>query len=209
MLASGTRKNFRFFLRSCSFTEREPVAKLISSTFQPCRCIASLRALRRDAYWFSAANLALRRYWSVISDIRLYSRMHNTPALFPIGRWTAIPSGLILQNLFIAIVSLDWPSWTLLDSSRVRGRSIPRVLAAFHIAACVIFRYCKPSISSGISFQIVWRHLSPEVHKNSHSGDANRTSSPWIRRQRFVNRPSASQRRGPYIGHTYPILFPS
>ena len=174
MLASGTRKNFRFFLRACSFTEREPVAKLISSTFQPCRCIASLRALRRDDYWFSAANLALRRYWSVISDIRLYSRMQNTPALFP-----------------------------------MRGRSIPRVLVAFHIAASVIFRFCKPSISSGISFQIVWRHLSPEVHKNSHSGDANRTSSPWIRRQRFVNRPSASQRRGPYIGHTYPILFPS
>ena len=35
MLASGTLKNFRFFLRSCLFTERVPVMKLICSTFQP------------------------------------------------------------------------------------------------------------------------------------------------------------------------------
>ena len=35
MLASGTLKNFRFLLRSCLFTERAPVMKLICSTFQP------------------------------------------------------------------------------------------------------------------------------------------------------------------------------
>ena len=33
MLASCTLKKFRFFLRSCIFTEREPVTKLICSTF--------------------------------------------------------------------------------------------------------------------------------------------------------------------------------
>ena len=32
MLASGTLKNFRFLLRSCLFTERAPVMKLICST---------------------------------------------------------------------------------------------------------------------------------------------------------------------------------
>ena len=35
MLASGTLKNFRFLLRSCLFTDRVPVIKLICSTFQP------------------------------------------------------------------------------------------------------------------------------------------------------------------------------
>jgi hypothetical protein len=35
MLASDTLKNFRFLLRSCFFTERAPVIKLICSTFQP------------------------------------------------------------------------------------------------------------------------------------------------------------------------------
>ena len=35
MLAAGTLKNFRFLLRSCLFTERAPVMKLICSTFQP------------------------------------------------------------------------------------------------------------------------------------------------------------------------------
>jgi hypothetical protein len=185
MLASGTLKNFRFFLRSCSFTERDPVIKLICSTFQPWRRIASLRALRRDAYWFSVVSRARRRYWSVTSDMRLYSRMQNTPALFPIGGSTAIPSGLIRQNLFCAIVSLDCPSWILFNSSRVRVRSISRLLAEFQIASFVIFRHCRPSISSGNSSQIVCRHFSPEMHKHFHSGEANRASSPWIRRQHW------------------------
>jgi hypothetical protein len=35
MLASVTLKNFRFLLKSCLFTERAPVMKLICSTFQP------------------------------------------------------------------------------------------------------------------------------------------------------------------------------
>ncbi len=35
MRASGTWKNFRFFLRSCSLREREPDIKLICSTCQP------------------------------------------------------------------------------------------------------------------------------------------------------------------------------
>jgi hypothetical protein len=35
MLACGTLKNFRFLLRSCVFTKRAPVIKLICCTFQP------------------------------------------------------------------------------------------------------------------------------------------------------------------------------
>ena len=50
MLASGTLKNLRFLLRSCLFTERAPVMKLICSNLQPSICITLLMALRRDAY---------------------------------------------------------------------------------------------------------------------------------------------------------------
>ncbi len=34
-LSSGTLKNFKFLLRSCLFTDRATVIKLICSTFQP------------------------------------------------------------------------------------------------------------------------------------------------------------------------------
>jgi hypothetical protein len=51
MLASGTLKNFRFLLKSCLFTERAPVMKLICSTLQTSICITLLMALRRDSYW--------------------------------------------------------------------------------------------------------------------------------------------------------------
>jgi hypothetical protein len=62
----------------------------------------------------------------------------------------------------------DLPSCIVLDSSHVMGWSISRVLDAFQsITSCVIFRYSKPSFSSGISFQIVWRHFSPEIHNLS------------------------------------------
>ena len=156
MLDSGaSRKNFRVFLRSCLFTEREPVTKLICSTFQPWRCIASLMALRRDAHWFSAVDLALIRYRSQTFDIRLYSRIQKTPALFPTGGRTAIPSGRIHQNLSFAIASFDWPSWILPASACLRGRSISRALAAFDIVSCVRFKYCRPSISDGMSFHIL------------------------------------------------------
>jgi hypothetical protein len=35
------------------------------------------------------------------------------------------------------------------------------------------------------TFHIVWRHFSPEMHKNFHSGAASRASSPWISRQHW------------------------
>ena len=47
-----------------------------------------IHTCQRDTYWFSAFSRAHRRYWSVTSDMRLYSRMQNTPALFPIGDGT-------------------------------------------------------------------------------------------------------------------------
>jgi hypothetical protein len=100
MLASGTRKNFRFFLRSSLFTECEPVFKLITEFHLP--------ALSMYHITEGASKGCVS-----IADIRLYSRMQNTTHLFPTGGRTAIPSGLILQNLSFAIVSLDWSSWNL------------------------------------------------------------------------------------------------
>ena len=85
ILASGTRKNFRFFRKSCLSTDLAPVMKLIWSTFQPCRWITVLMALRREAYWFSAVFLALTRYCSQQSDILLCSRIQKVPALFPVA----------------------------------------------------------------------------------------------------------------------------
>jgi hypothetical protein len=61
MLASGTLTNFRFLLKSRLSTDRAPVIKLICSTFQACRCITVLMALRREAYWFSAVLLTLNK----------------------------------------------------------------------------------------------------------------------------------------------------
>ncbi len=106
--------------------------------------------------------------------------MKKTPDLFPTGGRTAISSGHILQNLSFTTSSFDWPSWTLLFYTCVRGRSTSRTLVAFHIVSCVRFRYCSPSISDGISFQIVWRHFSPEMHKNFHVGVSKQACSPWI-----------------------------
>ena len=62
MLVSGTLKNFRFLLRSCLFTERAPVMKIIFSTLQPSRCITTLMTLWRDVYWSSTVCFTLVRY---------------------------------------------------------------------------------------------------------------------------------------------------
>jgi hypothetical protein len=104
-------------------------------------------------------------------------------SLFSVGGRTTRSFGRIHQNISFTIDSFDWPSRNLLASPCVRGLSISRVLVVFHITSCVIFKYCSPSISDGISFQIVLRHFSPEIHKNFHSVDVRRTSSPWIRYQ--------------------------
>jgi hypothetical protein len=78
MLPSGTWENFRFSLRSCFFTERESVTKLMFSTFQPCRCIISLGTLRRDEYWFSTVDLTVISYKAPVTDIRLTFVFQNT-----------------------------------------------------------------------------------------------------------------------------------
>jgi hypothetical protein len=49
MLASGTLKRLMFLLKSRLSTDRAPVMKLTWSTFQLCRCITVLMALRREA----------------------------------------------------------------------------------------------------------------------------------------------------------------
>jgi hypothetical protein len=85
LLASGTWKISRFFRRSSSLRERDPVMKLIWSTRQPCRCIVSPRALRRDTYWLSVRDLARMRYWSVISLILLNSSMQKMSVFDSVG----------------------------------------------------------------------------------------------------------------------------
>ncbi len=39
--------------------------------------------------------------------------------------------------------------------------------------------------SDVMSSHIVWRHFSPETHKNFHSGSGSRANSPWISRQHW------------------------
>jgi hypothetical protein len=63
--------------------------------------------LRKDTYWSSAVRLALVRYRSQTSDIRLCSRIQKTPPLFLMGGRTTIPSGRILQNLSFGISSFQ------------------------------------------------------------------------------------------------------
>ncbi len=182
MLASGTLK--RFLLKSRLSTDRAPVTKLVCSTFQPCRCIAVLIALRRET-WFSAVLLALTRYRSQQSDILLWSKIQKVPAVSPTGERTAIPSGRIRQKLSFTTVSLVIPSLIPVSSTGVRGRAISRARAAFHIVSCVRFRYWISLNSDVISSHIVWRHFSPETHKNIHSGAASRANSPRICRQHW------------------------
>jgi hypothetical protein len=50
----------------------------------------------------------------------------------------------------------------------------------------VRLRYCRPSISDGISFHNVWRHLSPKMYKNFNSGTDSGASSPWISHQHWL-----------------------
>ena len=47
MIVSGTWKNLRFFLRSCSLRERAPTKKLICSTCHPWCCSDTPRDLRK------------------------------------------------------------------------------------------------------------------------------------------------------------------
>ncbi len=96
-----------------------------------------------------------------------------------------IPSGRIRQKLCFTTVSFGIPSLILLSSPDVRGRAISRDRAAFHIVSCVRFRYFISLNSDVISSHIVWRHFSPERHKNFHSGASNRDNSPWISRQHW------------------------
>ena len=77
MLTSGTWKNLRFFLKSCSLRDRDPGTKLLCFTCHPWCCNVAPRARRRDAYWFSARDRARMRYWSVTSIMYLNSRIQS------------------------------------------------------------------------------------------------------------------------------------
>ncbi len=106
MLVSGTWQNLRFFRRSSSLRERDPVMNLICSTHQPWSCIVSPRVLRRDSYWFSVRDLVRMRYWSVISLILSNSRIQKMTVFDPVGGRNVMSSGLSRQNLVWDIVSL-------------------------------------------------------------------------------------------------------
>jgi hypothetical protein len=117
MLASGTWKNLRFFRRSSSLRERDPAMKLICSTRQPWHCIVSSRALRRDAYWFSARDLVRMRYWSVISLILLNSRMQKMPAFDSVGGRNAhTHTHTVSTRLSVLLLSSSLPPTTPLRS---------------------------------------------------------------------------------------------
>jgi hypothetical protein len=49
ILASGTPENFKLLWKSCLSTDLAPVMKMTWSTFQLCRWITALMALRREA----------------------------------------------------------------------------------------------------------------------------------------------------------------
>jgi hypothetical protein len=79
--------------------------------------------LQREAYWFSTVLLALTRYRSQTSDIRLCSKIQKVPPALSTGGRTAIPSGRILQKLSFTTVSLGVPSLILLSSTDSEGAS--------------------------------------------------------------------------------------
>ena len=119
------------------------------------------------------------------------SKMQKTPVLVSIGGRNDRSSGLFLQNLIFAIVSLLWPSCICLNSSRVRGWSISWSLTVFHIESSVtdsmIFNHWRSSSNSCDSlFQIVCKFFSPVIQMHLQLLESNLTSSPWITRQNLV-----------------------
>ncbi len=78
-------QNWRLSLRSCSFNDHATAIKLTCLTTHPCRCSVSLRAVLKEAaqtYWSTAACPDLMIYWSVTYDMRLNSKIQNTPDFF-------------------------------------------------------------------------------------------------------------------------------
>ncbi len=105
-----TRTTGFSLLRSCVFTECESVTKLICSTLQSCRCITSLMELRRDTYWFSVVDLALRSIpITVIGHTLEFQDTVDVrrSTLFPEGGSTVMSSGRIHQNLSFVFVLID------------------------------------------------------------------------------------------------------
>ena len=145
MLASGTRKNLRFFLRSCSLRDRDPSMKLICSTFHPCCCSVTPRDHLRDTYWSSARDRARVRYWSVTSLMRLNSRMHRVHAFVLVDSRNARSSGLSLQNLVCITDSFVWSATINFSSDCVKGCLVSSSLSVFQMESDVIFSYLSSS----------------------------------------------------------------
>ena len=119
-------------------------------------------------------------YWSVISLIRLNSRMHRVPTLVLVGSRNARTSGLSLQNLVCATDSLVWPAATSFSSDCVKGHLVSCSLPVFQMESSVIFNHWSSSSNSSLSsFQIVSKFFSPEIHMNLYSEEVNLASSPW------------------------------
>jgi hypothetical protein len=119
------------------------------------------------------------RYWSVMSLMRLNSRMHRVTAFVLVGSRNARTSGLRLQNLFCDTDSLDWPAGISFSSDCVKGRLVSCSLATFQMESGEMFSHWSSSSNSSVSsFQIVSSVFSPEMHMNLHSVEVNLVSSP-------------------------------
>ena len=105
----GTWKNLMFFLRSCSFRERDPPMKLICSTCHPWCCNVALRVRRRDSFSISDRDWNRMRYWSVTSLMCLNSKMQKMTVFVSVGSRNTIPSGLSHQNLALLFLYFGLP----------------------------------------------------------------------------------------------------
>ena len=141
MVASGTWKNLRFFLRSCSLRDRDPGIKLNCSTCHPWCCNVAPSVHRRDSYWFSVRDRVRMRYWSVTSLIHLNSRMQKMTVFVLVGSRNTKPSRLSqpTEPYLHYGSSLVWVFFINFRSVRVRGRS--SILTLLFLDVALLFLY--------------------------------------------------------------------
>ncbi len=135
ILASGTWKNLRVSLRSCSFRERDPVMKLIwpSILGAVVRCRVTFGGIHIDSLLGSGPLGDVDPYIT-----HSFEFQNAEDSLLRFGRKSkryVVRSHLpesVSRNRF-PVVSFLWPSCICCSSSFVRRRSISQSLAAFHI----------------------------------------------------------------------------
>ena len=130
MTVSGTLKNWSFFRRLSSCSERAPAMNLTCST-----------------------------YWSLSSDMCLNSRMTNDTHFVSVDFYSIVIHDLLFQNLSSVMTSLDdLPSCDLFCSTGMRGWFTSCDRAVTRGKPMII--HCRfPGNSTSSSFQIVLRHF--------------------------------------------------